>query len=275
MEKIKQALERARSEQGVNPRAKRNNSNRHQKSSLEKIEYNQTRVYSPDAAQLKKHQVVIGSPEFEEAETSFKILRTQVEQRLAGKGWNALAVSSPSAGDGKTTIAINLAIALAQEMHRTVLLVDLDFRNPNVHIRFDCEIHRGLVDYLLEDVPISDILVNPGIDRLVLLPAGAPTSSNTSELLSSPKMISLVDELKTRYPARIIIFDLPPLLSSDDALAFSPFVDTTLLVVSEGHTTKNELQRVVEYMGNNDILGTVLNRATEAQKTYYKKPALS
>ena len=112
------------------------------------------------------------------------------------------------------------------------------------------------------------MLFNPGIERLVVLPAGRPTP-NSSELLSSPKMAALVNELKSRYPSRIIVFDLPPMLSTDDALAFSPYVDAALLVVEDGGTTKDELVRAVEMLGDTALLGTVLNKAQQLQPTYY------
>lgn len=271
MEKIKQALERARSEQQAHdtPSSAGQTSPPERQSVPEHgpINYSKTRVVAIDDAVLKRNLLVAGF-ENNEAATAYKILRTQVEQRLAAQGWNALAVTSPSAGEGKTLTAINLSIALAREIHRTVLLVDLDLRNPSIHLRFEQAATRGLVDYLTKDTPLSEILVNPGIDRLVLLPAGR-TVANSSELLSSPKMRRLVDELKSRYPSRIIVFDLPPLLSADDALAFSPYADTTLLVIEDGMTTKDEVVRAVEMLQGVHLLGTVLNKATETQPTYY------
>lgn len=275
MEKIKQALERARQESVPQRRDSTRiapdeiESDEHE--TVADINYKQTRVLNIDRSILRGNRIIVGSGEFAAAETAYKILRTQVEQRLAARGWNSLAISSPGAGSGKTTTAINLSLALAQELHRTVLLVDLDFRNPSVHKVFQFDVKHGLIDYLLDGVPLSDILINPGIDRLVILPAGQNAVPNSSELLSSPDMIRLVDELKSRYPSRIIVFDLPPLLWSDDMLAFAPYVDTTLLVVSEGLTTKEELKRVMEVMGENNVLGTVLNRSSEVQPSYYYK----
>jgi Mrp family chromosome partitioning ATPase len=162
-------------------------------------------------------------------------------------------------------------MALAQAMHRTVLLADLDFRNPSVHRRFEIDIEYGLIDYLLDDVPVSEVLVNPGIERLVVLPAGRNAVPNSSELLASPKMIQLVEELKSRYPARLIVFDLPPILWSDDTLAFSPYVDATLLVVADGITTHDELKRAGEVLDGDTVIGTVLNRSKEVQPSYYYK----
>lgn len=268
MEKIKQALDKARARQGETDPGSDTKTlpgggvHGH----APQISYSSTRVVPIDPAVLRRNRILNGTGE-DTATTAFKILRTQVEQRLASQNWNAIAVTSARPNEGKTLTAINLSMALAREMHRTVLLVDLDLRNPSVHARFEQEVSVGLVDYLLDDVPVSEILLNPGIERLVLLPAGRRVP-NSSELIASPKMVQLVDELKSRYESRIIVFDLPPLLSADDTLAFSPYVDTTLLVVEDGATTKDDLTRAVEILGNVHLLGTVLNKVTDPESRY-------
>lgn len=270
MEKIKQALERAREQRQFGAPESQPSSKKHNvgsRSEAGEITYSDTRVVQIDPIVLKRNRILLGT-EQTTAASAYKILRTQVEQRLAAKGWNSIAVTSPGTGDGKTLTAINLSIALAREVHRTVLLVDLDLKNPSVHKRFEQNDSAGIVDYLIDDIPLNEILLNPGIEHLVILPAGR-SMIGSSELLSSPKMISLVEELKSRYPSRIIVFDLPPLLSSDDMLAFSPYVDTTLLVVDDGATTKDELVQAVEMLQDVHLLGTVLNRSSDPQVTYY------
>ncbi|MCX6894623.1 MAG: 3-oxoacyl-ACP synthase, partial [Verrucomicrobia bacterium] len=96
--------------------------------------------------------------------------------------------------------------------HQTVLVVDADLRNPNVGWFFGLDVDKGLLDYLSEDTPLGQILVNPGFQRLVVLP-GKGSTTHSSELLSSPKMIALVNDLKSKYDSRIILFDMPPLLA--------------------------------------------------------------
>ncbi len=193
---------------------------------------------------------------------AYGILRTQVLQRLREKQWNALAVTSPGISEGKTLTAINLAISLAREVDYTVLLVDADLRNPGVHAYFGIHPERGLSDYLLDDVPLAELLIHPsGIGRFVILPGGRPLE-HSSEMLNSPKMAHLVDELKTRYSSRIVLFDLPPLLSTADALAFSPYVDAALLVVEENRTPAPEIERATKLLAQNtNLIGTVLNKA--------------
>ena len=198
---------------------------------------------------------------------AFKILRTQVMHRLRENDWNVLGVTSPGHGEGKTLTAVNLAVSLAMETTQTVLLVDANLRHPSVHEVFGLDDCPGLADYLLDNQPLEDLLVHPGIGRFVLLPGGRAIS-NSTEILTSPKMLALVEELKHRYPARIVIFDLPPLLHTADVLAFSPYTDALLLVVEEGKTTAEEVQRALSLVKNSrPVLGTVLNKAGQMATT--------
>ncbi|MGB5474191.1 MAG: exopolysaccharide biosynthesis protein, partial [Gammaproteobacteria bacterium] len=154
-----------------------------------------------------------------------------------------------------------LAISIAREVDHTVLLVDANLQQPDLLEHFGLPQRKGLSDYLTEDVPITELLFKPGIlNRLVVLPGGRPLA-NSSEMLSSPRMGQLVAEMKSRYPGRIVIFDLPPLLTSSDTLAFAPHVDAALLVVEEGVTQKDELQQAVDLLSVTNIVGTVLNKA--------------
>lgn len=197
------------------------------------------------------------------AAMAYKVLRTHVLQRMRANGWKTLAITSPTQGNGKTVTAINLAITLARDVKYTALLVDLDLRRPAVASHFFDHPVPGLSDYITDDTPIEELLVNPGIDRLMLLP-GNHSFTHSSEMLCSPKMIELVNEIKGRYSDRFVLFDLPPVLGGDDVMAFSPYVDALLLVVEEGETTKDELSQAYEQLDKAKILGTVLNKAEEA-----------
>lgn len=271
MDRIKQALDKARSERegehqkGVRPgRESREAAGTDQKSA---ITYSQTRTTTIEPAVLKANRVIYGDAD-RTGLSAYKMLRTQVMQRMAAKSWNALAITSPTEQDGKTLTAVNLAISLARELHKTVLLVDMDLRNPCVDKYFGLRVEKGIGDYLLRDVPLSDVLVNPGIERLVILP-GREHIENSSEILASPAMGAMVHELKTRYPSRMVIFDLPPVLLADDALAFAPYIDAFLLVVRDGKTRKEMVEQAVEIMSGASILGTVLNDSPEKIASYY------
>jgi Mrp family chromosome partitioning ATPase len=183
------------------------------------------------------------------------------------KGWRALAVTSPGPGEGKTLTAVNLALSLARDVNQTVLLVDLDLRHPRVHRAFGFEPTVGIIDHLFAGVPLPDILFTPGVERLVVLP-GRESYPHSSEILASPDMVALVQELKHRYPDRLVLFDLPPVLSADDALTFAPYVDAALLVVREGVTTQESFERALRYLGQTPIVGTVLNATPERLDGY-------
>src|SRR3990172_1094728 len=147
------------------------------------------------------------------------------------------------------------------EVGYTVLLVDADLRHPDVNNYFGLEPEYGLSDYLMSDKPIAELLLKPaGIQGLVILPGGKPLP-NSVEMLNSPKMSRLVEELKTRYPSRIILFDLPPLLATADAIAFAPYVHAALLVLEEGKTPMQDAQRATELLKDTHLIGVVLNKS--------------
>ena len=262
MERIKQALERARAERARQPVpiSSEQVSPAPTVTPVEKVTYSQTRHIEVSRPVLREKRVVMGFDpcEFTDA---YKMLRTQVLQRLNENHWNVLAVTSPGVGEGKTLTALNLAASLALEVDYTVLLVDANLRHPSLHEHLNIPGEPGLSDYLIEDTPLPELLVHPkGIDHLTILPGGRALL-NSAEMLNSPKMSKLVDELKSRYAGRIVIFDLPPVLDASDAMAFSPYVDATLLVVEEGKTTKKEVENAVDMLSSTNILGTVLNKS--------------
>jgi capsular exopolysaccharide synthesis family protein len=268
MERIKEALERAREERqrhgghaGMSPVFAPVEVPSHG------ITYTQTRSETVSDALLREKRVVTAMGHDGPYVDAYKILRTRVLQQLREKHWNTLAVTSSGDGEGKTLTAINLAISLAGEVSQTVLLVDADLRHPSVHTYFGIPNARGLSDYLTGDVPVQDILFNPaGISGFVVLPGGRALP-NSSEMLNSPKMVRLVEELKSRYASRIVIFDLPPLLTAADALSFAPYVDAALLVIEEGKTQAEEMRYAAELLARTNLIGTVLNKSLERPRS--------
>lgn len=265
MERIKKALERARRERGTRGFGEGLASGQRSSGSLERqtetIVYSKTRKVEVDRETLRENRLIYDRPRsvFTDA---YKILATRVLQRLKEHNWNAVAITSPGAGEGKTLTAINLAISLALEVDKTVLLVDADLQNPGVHRYFGLQAGAGLGDFLTNSMPLEDLLIHPSIGKFVVLPGGTPIF-NSSEMLGSPKMAGLVRELKTRYPSRIVLFDLPPVLSAADVLAFSPYVDCVLLVVEDDRTDSEGLVRTADLLKGSNLLGTVLNKSQD------------
>ncbi|QPK64888.1 CpsD/CapB family tyrosine-protein kinase [Methylomonas sp. LL1] len=225
------------------------------------IAYSQTRVHTPDQQLLKQNRIISAFPHGKWLE-SYRMLRTRCLQSMDAMDWKTLAITSTSAQTGTSLTAANLAISIAMELDRTALLVDANFLNPTINTLFGIQADKGLSDYLLHDTEISTMLINPGIDRLVILPTGQPMF-NSTEMLHSPKMVRLVNELRSRYPSRMIIFDMPPILSQDDTLGFSPYVDCVLLVIDEGRTKTDELKHAANLLKDINVLGTVFNKSTD------------
>lgn len=218
---------------------------------------------------LKKNKV-LSAIDDQRIIDSYRILRTRVIRRMQQNKWRSIGITSAGKNDGKTLTAVNLGICIAMKQNYTVVVVDADLRKPSLHKLFGFEPEVGLSDYLLSDVPVDKILIQPGIERLVILP-GTDSTENSSELLSSPKMSRLTQELKTRYPSRIIIYDLPPVLVGDDVVAFVPYLDAALLVVEEGGTETDKLKQSINLLEGVGIVGTMLNKSKENQNNqdYY------
>jgi Mrp family chromosome partitioning ATPase len=193
------------------------------------------------------------------ATDAFRMLRTQVLGRLEQSQGNVLAISSPKPGDGKTLVAVNLAVSVARHLSRNALLVDLDFRRPGIARCLGLPPGPGLSDHLECRAALADCLVDPGIERLLVLPQSV-SLNHSSELLASPRMTALAEELR-RDPERLVIYDCPPLLATDDALIALGFAAGCLLVLREGRTTRSELVRAAELVGEERLLGTALNGA--------------
>ncbi len=203
----------------------------------------------------------------------YRLLRTQILHCAREKGGNTLMVTSSVPGEGKTLTAINLAFTFAREFKQTVLLVDCDLRKQKIHEYLGYPSDKGLIDYLLDDAPVSDLITWPGIEKLTLI-SGGRTTFGSSELLGSPRMKELVDDMKSRYPDRFIIFDVPPVLSAADALAFAPIIDHILVVVRAGSTSVQDVKKSLQLLPKEKVVGTVLNRqkfAADAQLQYYLK----
>jgi protein-tyrosine kinase len=199
----------------------------------------------------------------------YKMLRTQVLQRLDKLGVNSLAVVGTAADTGKTLTAINLAIAIAADPERTALLIDLDLRKPSIHRRFGIEPLIGIDDCLRRARPLKDAMVRlGGYERLVVLPA-RERCGDSSELLATRHTEEMILEMRQRYKDRVLIFDLPPVLQADDALAFARHAQAALVVVGEGRTRRDDVLRTLELLADLPIIGTVLNGSREPLDTYY------
>ena len=260
MSKLKKAMEKAREARKVVEHESIEASSSPQHGDTSTI-YSQAQVLQVDEAVLKKNKII--SFFHDKAMTNqMKILRTRVLNKMEQIGGNSLLVTSADPGVGKTLTTINLAVSISQEVERTALLVDADLKAPSVHKCFGLNTHKGLSDYLLNEEALPGLLVNPGIENLVILPAGEPLP-NSAELLGAPKMESLAKEMKARYSDLFVVFDSPAVLSCADPLVLSRLTDGVLLVVEQEKTAAEDLTRALELLEQRAIIGTVLNKAKE------------
>jgi non-specific protein-tyrosine kinase len=219
----------------------------------------QTRVCAVSAAVLRRHRVIVSCADSPFADT-VKVLRTRIIATLERFSGNSLLITSPREHEGKTLTAVNLAISIAQEINRTTLLVDADLRHPSVATYFGFTEAPGLADYLLGKAELPELLINPSIPKLTILPGGRPLASS-SEMLGAEQTKRHFTEMKERYADRFLVFDSPALLSGADALVLSEYVDGIVLVVEAERTPAAALTRALELLKDKPVIGTVFNKA--------------
>lgn len=208
---------------------------------------------------LDEHKIIYDC-RIHPASDKVKILRTQMLHRLLEIGGNSVLITSPKPGEGKTVNAINLAISIAQEVDRTVLLIDANLRKPAIHKYFGIDEGIGLADYLLEKASISEILINPDIKKLTIMPGGRPLTTS-SEMLGASRMAELVKEMKERYEDRILVFDGPDILTNADSQVFARLVDGIVMVVEAEKTARQDVKQAMELMADTPLIGTIFNKS--------------
>lgn len=219
-------------------------------------------------AELKERRV-ISTSDAQAAGYAYRMLRTQVLQRVRAHGMTTLGVVSAVNGEGKTLTAINLALSLAAEPNQTVVLLDLDLRRPSVARTLGLGAQRGLETWFGGDEPTKNVCYGiEGVERLYVLPTLSPVSGS-SEVLAGLSTRKLFNELKGRDPGRLLVVDLPPVLLSDDALTVAPLLDGVVLVVNERRTKREDVVRAVDLLGNTRVVGTVLNRSSQSERRAY------
>jgi protein-tyrosine kinase len=223
-----------------------------------------------NAAHLEKSRIVAHGPSSGHGRY-YEMLRTQVLQEMDKKSWQFLAVTSPTAGCGKTVTACNLAMSIARLPERSVLLVDLDLRKPMVGNYLGVDENTGGVLSVLEGrASLTAAVFNASIgpNSFVVLPGTVPTSGS-SEWMASQTMGTLLQTIKREFRSRIVIFDLPPLLLGDDVISILPRMDAALLVAGVGSTSVSDIKECQKHLRQTPVVRVVVNKSTEAAGSYY------
>ena len=216
---------------------------------------------------LRKHRILTEDSD-PAVHTAYKMLRTRITQRMRANKWQSLAVTSAAPADGKSLTAINLALSIASDVNHTVVLVDLDMRHSTIARYLGLPVDVGISDVIGRGHSLESALVRTELERLLILP-NVHVETDSSELISSPEMAQLGRRLVRDDPARIVIYDLPPVLSADDMIAFNPYVDAVLFVLSERLTERADVLRARELLDECNLIGTVLNRSDQKTAAYY------
>ena len=199
----------------------------------------------------------------------YDMLRTQVLQEMDKSGWQFLAVTSATAGCGKTVTACNLALSIARLPERSVMLIDMDLQKPKVSDYLGLNRHEGLLSVLEGRASLLDQVVQACIrgSKLLVLP-GEACDSGAAEWMASQMTSTLLQSIKRDFRSRIVIFDLPPILTGDDVISILPQMDAILLVAGVGTTSVADLKECQKHIKDTPVVRVVVNKATDATDAY-------
>ena len=234
----------------------------------EKIEFP---ALSYDLAVCGNNRIVV--PDVESglalAAPSYRMLRTRILQRCRANDWSTLAITSPGPNEGKSVTALNLAISIAREGNQDVFLIDLDMRNPSICKYLGLAPPTSSIDeFFAGKATARDVFFTVGLERLTI--AGSVVSvGNASELLATDHLEELLGFIKELSPHPLIVCDLPPVVNTDDALVVAPRIDALALVVSEGCTRRDSLQRALDLLSEFPLAGVILNQSYESVGSEY------
>ena len=213
---------------------------------------------------------IIGHDTADPRSKSFDMVRTQVLQSMDKAGWRFLAVTSPTAGCGTTLTAINLALSIGRQPERAVLLVDLNLQKPDVADCLGIKCDRALLNVMAGRATLQDVVIEARIanSRVLVLPSEWAVRSS-SDVITSQRMTALLQEIKTSYPASTVIFDLPPVLPTDEVISILPHMDCVVLVIALHKTTAFELRACNRYLHRADVVRVIVNKITNGRAERY------
>ncbi len=227
------------------------------------------RVLQVDPQICRENRLLMGTATEHDAAAiaAYRMLRTRILHRVRAQKWVTVGVTSAGPDEGKTLTALNLCFSLAREKNSEVVLLDLDMRNPSVCKTLNVRPERELRNFFEREADPQDLFFSIGVENLLL--AGHTTATeNASELLASNHFEHLTNYIKQNTTNPIVVIDLPPVLSTDDALVLAPRLDAILLVVAEGRTDRAALEKATELLSEFQLAGLVLNRSKEKSGNY-------
>jgi len=199
---------------------------------------------------------------------AFNLLRTRIYKAMKANGWTSLAVLSPTAGCGKTTVSLNLAFSMSRQASCRTVVIDLDLKNSAMAKALGVKPQNSIDAYLEGNGDAEACFVQ--VTNNLFIGVNANSVKHSSEHLQDQRLTDLLELVKDRLRPDVMLFDLPPMLSSDDAIAFLPRVDCSLLVVAAGTTTAIEVEECErQASGAGNYLGVVLNKCQSSLSECY------
>ncbi len=196
----------------------------------------------------------------------FRRLRLKIRNVLETNSHKALAFVSASQGEGKSTIVLNAAIALSQDINCRVIVLDADLRKPSIHRFLGLRPRKGLVNLLNGETDVGSVIMETFIPRLSILPAG-DRPKNPGELLTTKKLREIVTTLKSQFD--FVIIDTPPILAFSETVPLCKQADGVILVIEVNHTKKRPVRRALELLQDCTVLGFVMNKEEVVSSDYY------
>jgi protein-tyrosine kinase len=200
----------------------------------------------------------------------YDMLRTQVLQAMDHNGWHILAITSPTAGCGKSLTACNLAMSIARLPERSVLLVDMDLHKPSIADYLGLDVRHGLLSVLRGEAGLSSAIVKASIgdNRLLVLP-GEVSRSGSAEWMASQAMTNCLQALRRDFKSHVIILDVPPVLVGDDVITLLPQIDSVLLIAGIGGSTLSDIKECYKHIRSTPIVRVVVNKVSDKSEGYY------
>lgn len=235
----------------------------------------QSRRVDLDLELLERNGIIVPTSPRSQLADQFRVIKRPLIKNAMGKGasevanGNLIMITSALPGEGKTFNSINLAMSIASELDNTVMLVDADVARPSVMRMLGLPQGPGLLDLVLSEAKdLSEVLLKTNIDKLTILPSGTPHPRAT-ELLASDAMTQLLEEMASRYPDRIIVFDSPPLLITTESRVLATHMGQVVVVVNAGKTLQSEVRQAIDTIDSCPVKMLVLNRSSSLFKGGY------
>lgn len=260
VERLKHAIEKARNQRGqTEPKRRVPARAAAPEPPRAGSSWDELRELDIDLEKLRESRVVTHDKSHP-AHIAFDLLRTRLLKVFKDNGWRSVAITSPTKGCGKTLVSANLAFSLARQPDLRTVVMDLDLRAPNLARTLRCRNAPQMAWFLSGRDPVESAMQRVGHN--LALGLNSERVNNSSEMIQDEKAAAALAMIEERLEPDVIIYDLPPMLVSDDALAFIPYADCVLLIAAAGQTTAHQIEECErQFSGQTNFLGVLLNKA--------------